>query len=104
MDELSVAILLVNVDESAFNPNAVLISDVLAFNAIAELSVEILLANVVESAFNAIAVVRVFVLFVHIKSFWDFVYTSAEFAFNRIDVLSVDILLVNVAESAFYVC
>ena len=71
MDALSVAILLVNVEESAFNPNAVLISDVLAF--------------------NAIAVFSVFVLLVIIKSFCDFVYTSVEFAFNPIDVLSVDI-------------
>ena len=97
MDELSVAILLVNVEESAFNPNAVLISDVLAFNAIAELSVAMLLVNVVESAFNAIAVFSVFVLLVIIKSFCDFVYTSDIFDFKAIAVLSVDILLVNVA-------
>ena len=43
----------------------------------------------------------IFVLLVNVKSFCDFVYTSAAFAFIPIAVLSVDILLVNVVESAF---
>ena len=68
------------VEESAFNPNAVLIYVVLAFNAIGEFSVAILLVNVVESAFNTIAEFIVFVLLVNINSFCDFVYTYAAFA------------------------
>ena len=48
--------------------------------------------SVVMTAFNAIAEFIVFVLLVNIKSFCDFVYTSAAFAFNPITVLSVDIL------------
>ena len=45
-------ILVVNVVESAFNPNEVLTSDVFAFNPIAVLSVAILAVHVAESAFS----------------------------------------------------
>ena len=49
-----------------FNPNDVLISDVLAFNPIAVLSDAILLVNVAESAFKAIAVFSVAILLVNV--------------------------------------
>ena len=101
MDVFAVVILVVKVDVSVFNPNAVLISEVLAFNAIAELSVDILLVNVAESAFNAIAVLRVFVLLVNIKSFCDFVYTSDILDFKAISEFNDAILLFNVTVSDF---